>query len=403
MVKFKNRTGSTLVLTLIIFAVLMILGTFLLGFMVTENKQAMYHQNKTQAYYIARSGAVAVEAAIMQMSEDNLESLKKELEKGEVIVDEIIINDNKAKVVVNLDDEELVITSLGILSLKNSTEVTDTVTKVMEYSSSSEKQIDIKYAVFSDGELTLDNSARIDGDVGTNNIVDLGNSSKVTGTINIMKGNVIKSGNSSSYGSKEDERTEPINYIEFVFPKIPSNTSSTNLIIGNSDTKTINNSANYRNIEVGNSGKLYIDASKNDIILNVKEISINNSGKMIIKGNNKVEIYVETISLGNSSTMEYDSGNSLLSMYQYGNSKVELSNSIKVKMNLYIRNAVLNLKIVVTLLGIYFLMVVLLIWIIVVLYMDYYMLQILTLILKIVESFMVQLLAKRWNWETAQM
>lgn len=64
--RFKNRKGSTLALTIMIFAVLMIFATFTLGFMVTENKQAMYHQNKTQAYYIARSGVEVVEAALKE-------------------------------------------------------------------------------------------------------------------------------------------------------------------------------------------------------------------------------------------------------------------------------------------------------------------------------------------------
>lgn len=68
--RFKNRKGSTLALTIMIFAVLMIFATFTLAFMVTENKQAMYHQNKTQAYYIARSGVEVVEKAIrMQLFE----------------------------------------------------------------------------------------------------------------------------------------------------------------------------------------------------------------------------------------------------------------------------------------------------------------------------------------------
>ena len=68
--RFKNRKGSTLALTIMIFAVLMIFATFTLGFMVTENKQAMYHQNKTQAYYIARSGVEVVEKAIISQLED---------------------------------------------------------------------------------------------------------------------------------------------------------------------------------------------------------------------------------------------------------------------------------------------------------------------------------------------
>ena len=68
--RFKNRKGSTLALTIMIFAVLMIFATFTLGFMVTENKQAMYHQNKTQAYYIARSGAEIVEEAILEIAKN---------------------------------------------------------------------------------------------------------------------------------------------------------------------------------------------------------------------------------------------------------------------------------------------------------------------------------------------
>ena len=72
--KIKNRKGSTLALTIMIFAVLMIFATFTLGFMVTENKQAMYHQNKTQAYYIARSGAEVVEGAVLGLYEEAYES-----------------------------------------------------------------------------------------------------------------------------------------------------------------------------------------------------------------------------------------------------------------------------------------------------------------------------------------
>lgn len=82
--KLKYRNGSTLALTLIVFAVLMIFGTFILGFMVTENKQAMYHQNKTQAYYIARSGAEVVEAAL----NEQLQEHKMDLTKQKEIIDQ---------------------------------------------------------------------------------------------------------------------------------------------------------------------------------------------------------------------------------------------------------------------------------------------------------------------------
>ena len=81
--KLKNRRGSTLALTLMVFAVLMIFATFILGFMVTENKQAMNHQNKTQAYYIARSGAEVVEAAIrkeLKISVDFINTISADID-----------------------------------------------------------------------------------------------------------------------------------------------------------------------------------------------------------------------------------------------------------------------------------------------------------------------------------
>jgi len=99
--KFMNKTqkrkGSTLALTIIIFAVLMIFATFTLGFMVTENKQAMYYQNKTQAYYIARSGAEVVEAAL----KEQLLSYGNDLDQHKQFID---VYDNPQEINLSLDN-----------------------------------------------------------------------------------------------------------------------------------------------------------------------------------------------------------------------------------------------------------------------------------------------------------
>src|SRR5690554_1039431 len=63
--KLRNRKDSTLALTIIIFAVLMIFATFTMGFMVTENKQSIYYQNKTQAHHLAVSGVDIVSVALI--------------------------------------------------------------------------------------------------------------------------------------------------------------------------------------------------------------------------------------------------------------------------------------------------------------------------------------------------
>lgn len=64
--KIINMEGSALVFTVIVFAALMILSTFTLSFMVTENTHALHHQNKTQAYYYARSGVEIVEEGLIE-------------------------------------------------------------------------------------------------------------------------------------------------------------------------------------------------------------------------------------------------------------------------------------------------------------------------------------------------
>ncbi|NLL82194.1 MAG: hypothetical protein GX231_07810, partial [Tissierellia bacterium] len=109
--KLKSRKGSTLLLTLMVFAILMIFVTFISGFMLTENKQAMFHQNKMQAYYIARGGAEAVEAAILGMDEDGVEELEDKLKNGIVDIGQLDIGGNKAYVTVSKDGENILIES----------------------------------------------------------------------------------------------------------------------------------------------------------------------------------------------------------------------------------------------------------------------------------------------------
>lgn len=60
----NSEKGSSLVITIVIFAVLIIFATFISGFMVTENKQSIYHEHKTQAYYVAKSAADVIDGAI---------------------------------------------------------------------------------------------------------------------------------------------------------------------------------------------------------------------------------------------------------------------------------------------------------------------------------------------------
>ena len=56
----KNRKGGTLAFLLIIMAVFTILGTVALRIAVAENNFSIRHENKIQAYYLARTGAQSI-------------------------------------------------------------------------------------------------------------------------------------------------------------------------------------------------------------------------------------------------------------------------------------------------------------------------------------------------------
>lgn len=106
-----------MILVLMVFAVLMILSTFTLSFMLTENKQAINHQYRTQAYYIARSGAETVEAAILGMDEEEIEELDKGLDNGDILkidLNNLEFNiEEMPTVEIMMDNGNLLIESIG--------------------------------------------------------------------------------------------------------------------------------------------------------------------------------------------------------------------------------------------------------------------------------------------------
>lgn len=340
----RNERGSILVLTLITFVVLMILGICALNLAMAENKQAILHQHRTQAYYIARTGAEAVEAAILEMGDEELGILTSQLNDGTIDINEISMDIGNAHVTLSLDNEngDLIINSLGKFKTKPGREIQNTVTKVMKSGAVSLGGFDIMHTVFSHGDIGLHNSAEIKGDVGTNGLVTTKGNPTITGRIDILDINRAKV--EENLGSKfhdqiDSSRFEPIIYEDFDFPEIPPNNFIRYLEIAGNSKGTIDESGDYNNINVGNSATLTIDASTSEIILNTKEFEIKNSGKVKIKGNNKVTIYVENIKFSNSSSIEYEDGDSLVDIYHYGNNGVDLRNHVKVRFNLYIKKA----------------------------------------------------------------
>lgn len=341
----KKRKGSTLVMALMVFSVLMVLSTFIVGFMVTENKQSLYHQHKTQAYYIARGGAVAVEAAILKMDEAQIDKLNKELDKGEVEIDEIDIDGNIANVVVKRDGDKL-----NIESVASVRDVVEKVTKVMETETISTGSIEIDLAIFSHGDIIFSNGVQsnVKGNIGINSA---SSTIKWQGGFNDMTTVFIPVGSNKddifdrpqSWGS--DPKIEYLDIDNYPLPilsKFPQNESMKDFTLQGNDSKTIVSSDNYRNLTINSETRLYIDATENEIILNIKNFNLNN-GHVILIGNNKVTFYVNNMTIGSGSTINYydnESSNSKnFELFYNGINELIIAGSQKIYGNLFIDKA----------------------------------------------------------------
>lgn len=142
----KNREGFLLVTVLMIFTVFFILSIPILYVMVTDKKQSVSESHKIQAYYIARSGAEAAEARIIDMDESEVAALRNSLgiqdkeEEIEEVKVELMFGAETAESKLGAEKLEVILTrgendSIKIRSKAEVGESIEEVIKVMEESS----------------------------------------------------------------------------------------------------------------------------------------------------------------------------------------------------------------------------------------------------------------------------
>lgn len=344
--KLKNREGSTLLLTLMIFAVLMIFATFTLGFMVTENKQSMYHQHKTQAYYVARSGAETVEAAILSMteegSEEELSKLESKLPIDNIQIEGLSEGDSRLRVSLKKEDDSLIITSTAHVN-----GVEESIEKVL-VGESIKQSIKIEHALFSDENITMSGSATITSDISTNKSIIINGSPNIRNVF-LQEGQSISAPDwwlsSWKKNYSEHRLDSPIEYPNFDFKPFPSvieNKSSTNFILNGNGTKTIYESTDYNILKIDSNTKFYIDTTAGDVVLNIEKLYLS-QGHIILIGNNKVKMNIGDFIMGGSSTINSSGSKENLIIHQYGNKKVDIGGSQKVKGDFYIEEADLKI------------------------------------------------------------
>ncbi len=395
----KNRKGSTLVIVLMVFAVLSILATVTLSFMLTENKQSIHQKNKIEAYYIARSGAEATEAAIREIYEEadkeierlkekivtlkndeenytskksNLESLiLKEFTKKEKIIEiaesgsgRIEINkrgfgrDKLESISLKTENNSIIIEAIG--NVNNSREKVIKVISIKNKDTS--KEIELDKAIFSLGNIKLTNG-EIKGDIGSNALVTVPNGNPtIDGNIYTIKEEDFtapkwwirdKWNNKSKVKKLFEKRT----YELIKFPRFPINNSDRNFNLSGNNNEIINQSMNYNDFKINSNTKLLIDTTNSDIILNIKNFNLLN-GDIVIRGDNKLIIYAGNMSIGSASTINYkkeesfnkwpnklkEGGNEKqVDIYYENSEELIFSGNQKVRGNIFIKNAPLKI------------------------------------------------------------
>ena len=324
-----NERGVTLGLTIIVFAVLVIFVTFLSGFMVSENKMSLQHKRKTQTYYVARSGAVAVEKAILDMDDEMVKKLNEELDAAPektIKVDNLDFEGKEAEVHLKRIGNELHIESKGTLE-----GVDDTVTMVLKLEEEEEEKV-IPQSIVS----PLDMSIYIEKDL---KITDKNSHKHIHGKI-IAPNAASITGITGSNPIREDGRNYPsldTEKMKTLKSSIFKKNNSKNM------TGTITTSTVFTEQNVLLNNSFTIDTTSGDVNIVVDQLKIEGKESLTIKGTNKVRIFVEK-ELTIKENIEINPGgkSNQLEIYYYGDQKLNLPNGDKnttINANFYIQKA----------------------------------------------------------------
>lgn len=372
----RNSQGSILGVTLIIFAVLMMLGTFTLSLAVNDNRQAMHHQNKTQAYYIARSGAEAVEAAILTL-EDNgekeklLDSLAENTK--DIEIDKMEFSKGKLEYVrLKKDNDRLLIESKGTVG--KISEITRKVIPInLIKGGEGSETIKITNSIFAEDSIILRSIKEdggynaiggISGNIESNGTIELftnGSSPQISGSITSYENKNILVNGSSYYNinkwiSNNENRMKKTNeitkYQTPIFPEqefheisgVPeikefnTNLPKTQCLPGT----TIDGDVYFQTIDLKWNEFIQIKADK-DINIYVDEFKLagGNNFQLRVIGDKDVNIFVKDRFESKSKPISAVN-NPTINLYYYGNShEFNLGHhveNIPININIYSRD-----------------------------------------------------------------
>ena len=378
----RNQEGSVFIVTLMILAVLSILGSAVLSTTFSNNKMTIYDSEFQSVYYVAEAGARQFVSNITDSIEDiymESESQKDYFSRIDAYIidstkiftfntdDFSKVRGSKLDAKILLQDEEKTEDS-KIYTLLSTGDIDGISRQVVQ-------KIEVKYpneiladmAVFADGEIHLSGSGKIIGPVGTNltsaNAISIegGGGVRIQGDCHFPEGADEDALNVADWITKPNIKTTPKRSYQLPeFPEFPSFSKldllpiekygNTYYLIDNQGNITVEEWGDGYELELNRNAyipKINVNSNKNliikvnrDIELVVDDISI--SGSIDIIGNGKVKLYVKnTINLRNGTLNKKSEGETendaieQLTIFYEGTDALTVKSDLKVYASVY--------------------------------------------------------------------
>jgi hypothetical protein len=393
----RNQEGSVFIVTLMILAVLSILGSAVLSTTFSNNKMAIYDSEFQSVYYVAEAGVRHASSNITDSIEDiymESESQNDYFDRIDAYITDYITRFNNGDfsdfsdfsevrgsqpgVEILLQDEEKTEDSLiyTLLSTGDIDGISRQVVQKIEFKYRKSNEILADMAVFADEEIKLSGGVKIIGKVGTNltsaKAIRIEEGSGVQGDCYFPEGASEDALYVADWITKPNMKTTPKRNLQLPeFPEFPSFskldplpiekyghtyylidndgnlTAYTNSLPSDNYVLEINSNAYIPQFNITEDVNLSIKADTN-IKLVVDDISINGSIDFI--GNGKVTLYVKnTINLGSGALNEKSEGETgnqaieQLTIYYKGKEKLTVAHDTKVYASIYAETAQVQL------------------------------------------------------------
>ncbi len=341
----RGEHGVAFVLVMVLIPVVLIYGGALLQGVLHDARSVDLEQKRLKAYYLARSGAVAVlQWAQSNSVTDLLGQQSAPVSLGEGAFSVEVIEDADGSIIIK------------------STGTVDGVSQVVKVRPQPQ-EVAFDSALFSSGDITLKGSAGITGQVMTNSSepgsISISGSGgiRIDGNVYIgPQGNplevVVGSNNLNPFAVVSGEISnlqEARNYPTPLLPDFPNlpqvrdggpiSGGVLKVEGGKYKTYTLTEGGYFQSIEVKGNGALYINVGSADMQIRTRNLDIS-QGHIIVQGSGNLQIYVEdSFSIGGSSTV--NAGGSLddVTVFHRGSETIDIGGAVVFKGSLVSESA----------------------------------------------------------------